>query len=81
MLNIHELRIFLMAAETENFSEAGRRLNISQPAVSMQIRSTRSHRALTPICDPMLRRVNLRNMERQGRLLLQSESVCLYCLR
>ncbi len=39
MLNIHELRIFLMAAETENFSEAGRRLNISQPAVSMQIRS------------------------------------------
>jgi DNA-binding transcriptional LysR family regulator len=39
MLNIHELQVFLIAAETENFSEAGRRLNISQPAVSMQIRS------------------------------------------
>jgi DNA-binding transcriptional LysR family regulator len=39
MLNIHELQVFLVAAETENFSEAGRRLNISQPAVSMQIRS------------------------------------------
>lgn len=39
MLNIHELQVFLTAAETENFSEAGRRLNISQPAVSMQIRS------------------------------------------
>jgi DNA-binding transcriptional LysR family regulator len=39
MLNIHELQVFLMAAQTENFSEAGRRLSISQPAVSMQIRS------------------------------------------
>ena len=39
MLNVHELQIFLIAAETENFSEAGRRLNISQPAVSMQIRA------------------------------------------
>jgi DNA-binding transcriptional LysR family regulator len=38
MLNIHELEVFLAAAETENFSEAGRKLNISQPAVSMQIR-------------------------------------------
>lgn len=39
MLNTHEMQVFLIAAETENFSEAGRRLNISQPAVSMQIRS------------------------------------------
>lgn len=39
MLDIHELRVFLAAAETENFSEAGRRLHISQPAVSMQIRA------------------------------------------
>ncbi len=37
MLNLHELQVFLVAAETENFSEAGRRLNLSQPAVSMQI--------------------------------------------
>lgn len=39
MLNLYEIRVFLIAAETENFSEAGRRLNISQPAVSMQIRA------------------------------------------
>lgn len=39
MLNINEMQVFLIAAETENFSEAGRRLNISQPAISMQIRS------------------------------------------
>lgn len=37
MLNLHELQVFLVAAETENFSEAGRRLSLSQPAVSMQI--------------------------------------------
>ncbi|HEC21336.1 MAG TPA: LysR family transcriptional regulator [Chloroflexi bacterium] len=39
MLNLNELQVFIVAAETENFSEAGRRLNLSQPAVSMQIRS------------------------------------------
>jgi len=39
MLDIYELQIFLAAAETGSFSEAGRRLQISQPAVSMQIRS------------------------------------------
>jgi len=37
VLDFQELQIFLAAAETENFSEAGRRLNISQPAISMQI--------------------------------------------
>lgn len=39
MLDIYELQIFLSAAETGSFSEAGRRLQLSQPAVSMQIRS------------------------------------------
>ena len=39
MLNLHELRVFLTAAQTENFSEAGRRLGMSQPAVSQHIRS------------------------------------------
>ncbi len=39
MLDIYELQIFLTAAETGSFSEAGRRLQMSQPAVSMQIRS------------------------------------------
>jgi DNA-binding transcriptional LysR family regulator len=39
MLNLVELRTFSTAAETENFSEAARRLGITQPSVSMQIRS------------------------------------------
>ena len=39
MLDVYELKIFLVAAETENFSEAARQLNLTQPAVSMQIRS------------------------------------------
>lgn len=39
MLDVYEMYVFLAAAETENFSEAGRRLQLSQPAVSMQIRS------------------------------------------
>ena len=39
MLDIYELNIFLAAAETENFSEAARQLSLTQPAVSMQIRS------------------------------------------
>jgi len=39
MLDVYELNIFLAAAETENFSEAARHLNLTQPAVSMQIRA------------------------------------------
>ena len=39
MLDVHELNIFLAAAETENFSEAARQLNLTQPAVSMHIRA------------------------------------------
>ncbi len=37
MLEVHELEIFLAAAEQENFSAAARRLHLSQPAVSFQI--------------------------------------------
>jgi LysR family transcriptional regulator, low CO2-responsive transcriptional regulator len=39
MLDLHELHVFLVAAETENFSETGRILQISQPAVSGHIQS------------------------------------------
>ncbi len=43
MLNVNELSVFLAAAETENFSEAARRLHLSQPAVSQQIQSLEKH--------------------------------------
>jgi DNA-binding transcriptional LysR family regulator len=61
MLDIHELQIFLVAAETENFSEAGRRLNISQPAVSMQIRSLET-------------RLNIELFHRSGRHIALTEA-------
>jgi DNA-binding transcriptional LysR family regulator len=39
MLNLSEMQVFAVAAETENFSETARRLHLSQPAVSQQIHS------------------------------------------
>ena len=37
MIEVHELQIFLAAAEEENFSAAARKLHLSQPAISFQI--------------------------------------------
>lgn len=39
MVNLHELNVFVEAALTENFSQAARRLYLSQPAVSLHIRN------------------------------------------
>jgi DNA-binding transcriptional LysR family regulator len=39
MLDVYELNIFLAAAATENFSKAARQLNLTQPAVSMQVQT------------------------------------------
>lgn len=39
MLNLNELAVFLVAAESGNFTAAGRQLHISQPAVSQTIDS------------------------------------------
>ena len=37
MINLKELQVFLAAAEYENFSQAGRKLHLSQPAVSQAV--------------------------------------------
>ena len=37
MLNLNDLAVFVVAAEHKSFSEAGRRLHLSQPAVSQTI--------------------------------------------
>lgn len=43
MLDAHQLRVFLAAAETLNFSQAARRLHMSQPSVTQHIRNLESH--------------------------------------
>jgi DNA-binding transcriptional LysR family regulator len=42
-LDIQTLRIFLEASRTLNFTEAGRNLGVSQPAISMRIRDLEEH--------------------------------------
>jgi DNA-binding transcriptional LysR family regulator len=61
MLNIHEMNIFLLAAETENFSETARQLHMTQPAVSMQIQS-------------LEQRLGVTLFERAGRSIQLSEA-------
>jgi DNA-binding transcriptional LysR family regulator len=39
VLDAHQLNIFLVAAEMENFTEAALHLNLSQPSVSAQVKS------------------------------------------
>jgi len=43
MINLSELQAFLFAAETGSFSAAGRRLHLSQPAISQKIDSLEKH--------------------------------------
>jgi DNA-binding transcriptional LysR family regulator len=43
MLNIYDLIIFIEAAECGNFSEAGRNLHLSQPAISQKIDNLQKH--------------------------------------
>ena len=43
MLDAHQLNIFMVAAETLNFTQAAERLHMSQPSVSQHIRSLEKH--------------------------------------
>ncbi len=43
MLDTHQLRVFLAAAETLNFSKAAKRLHMSQPSVTQHIRNLETH--------------------------------------
>ncbi len=61
MLNIHEMNVFLTAAETQNFSEAARQLHMTQPAVSMQIQS-------------LEQRLGVNLFDRSGRRIQLSEA-------
>ena len=37
LLNLNDLAVILVACETKNFSQAGRQLHLSQPAISQTI--------------------------------------------
>jgi DNA-binding transcriptional LysR family regulator len=41
--NINDLAVFLLACETKNFSQAGRQLHLSQPAISQIINNLEKH--------------------------------------
>lgn len=43
MLDLHQLNIFVTAAETLSFTETAQRLNLSQPAVSQHIKALERH--------------------------------------
>ncbi len=43
MLDIHQLNVFLVSAETLNFTQAAQRLNMSQPSVSQHIHTLERH--------------------------------------
>lgn len=60
MLELDELLVFLTAAETENFSETGRLLQLSQPAVSAHIQA-------------LEQQLNTRLFERAGRNIKLNE--------
>lgn len=43
MLNLHQLNVFLVAAETLNFTQAAQRLEMTQPSVSQHIQALEHH--------------------------------------
>jgi DNA-binding transcriptional LysR family regulator len=43
MLDIHQLNVFLVAAETLNFTQAAKRLHMTQPSVSQHIQALERH--------------------------------------
>ncbi|HEY62440.1 MAG TPA: LysR family transcriptional regulator [Anaerolineae bacterium] len=61
MFNINDLVVFLEAAKCNNFSEAGRHLNLSQPAISQKINNLEAH-------------FNTKLFDRKGRYVRITES-------
>ncbi len=61
MVEVHELRVFLAAAEDENFSAAARKLHLSQPAISFQIQA-------------LEQRLNVQLFQRTGRRIALTEA-------
>jgi DNA-binding transcriptional LysR family regulator len=43
MLDVHQLNVFLASAETLNFTQAAKKLHMTQPSISQHIRSLENH--------------------------------------
>jgi DNA-binding transcriptional LysR family regulator len=61
VIEVHELRIFVAAAEEENFSAAARKLHLSQPAISFQIQG-------------LEQRLNVQLFRRSGKRVMLTEA-------
>lgn len=61
MIEVHELQVFLAAAEDENFSAAARKLHLSQPAISFQIQG-------------LEQRLNIQLFQRMGKRIALTEA-------
>ena len=61
MIEVHELEVFLAAAEEENFSAAARKLHLSQPAISFQIQG-------------LEQRLNIQLFQRMGKRIALTEA-------
>ncbi len=61
MVEVHELEVFIAAAEFENFSAAARKLHLSQPAISFQIQA-------------LEQRLNVQLFQRTGRRIALTEA-------
>lgn len=61
MIEVHELRVFIAAAEEENFSAAARKLRLSQPAISFQIQG-------------LEQRLNVQLFQRTGKRITLTEA-------
>ena len=57
MLDVHQLNVFLVAAETLNFTQAAQQLHMTQPSVSQHIQGLERH------FDTLLFLRNGRNLE------------------
>ena len=83
-LNLDQLQTFIVVAETGNFSEAGRKLNLTQSAVSQQIKELESRLGIR-VLDRLGKRAHLtaagEELRQHARRLLQQSDLALEAMQ